>query len=281
MKSIELTAKSIEEAKSLAAKELGVSEDQVQVTVLEEVKGLFGKVNLKVRAEAGEAKAAAPAKAKAPAKKAAPKKAAAEPAPEPEPEPVKEEAPAAKPARAPKKAPAKKEAAPVAEAAPAAAEGSDEPTYEATSEDEDTILAEINKILEIAELDATAVSRGRNGRYVNIQLDGKDTAYLIGKHGEVLNAFQYLLNVVANKSLGIEARVSLDGNDYRTKREDALSKYAISIAEQVRERGEEAVLDALPAFERRIVHNALKDMEGIATYSEGEEPARRVVIAPA
>lgn len=280
MKSIELTAKSVDEAKALAAKELGVSEAEVTVTVLEETKGLFGKVNLKVRAEAGEAPAAAPAK-KAPARaKAAPKKEAAAPAPAPEPEPepapVAEEKPAARPKRGAKKA----EAAP----APAAEAGEGESTessYVATAEDEDRILATINEILDVAELDATAVSGGRNGRYVNIQLDGKDTAHLIGKHGEVLNAFQYLLNVIANKSLSIEARVVLDGQNYRSKREDALSRYATSIAEQVRERGEEAVLDALPAFERRIVHNALKDMEGISTYSEGEEPARRVVIAPA
>jgi spoIIIJ-associated protein len=53
------------------------------------------------------------------------------------------------------------------------------------------------------------------------------------------------------------------------------------VADEVKKRGEEAVLDALPAFERRIVHKALSDYEGVSTYSEGEEPNRRVVIAPA
>ena len=70
-------------------------------------------------------------------------------------------------------------------------------------------------------------------------------------------------------------------NDYRKRREDALTNLATKIAEQVLERQEEAVLDALPAFERRIVHKALSTIGGIATYSEGEEPNRRVVIAPA
>jgi spoIIIJ-associated protein len=76
-------------------------------------------------------------------------------------------------------------------------------------------------------------------------------------------------------------RVTLDGNDFRRRREDQLTKLAQSIADQVAKRGEEAVLDALPAFERRIVHKALSEYGGVQTYSEGEEPNRRVVIAPA
>ena len=120
-----------------------------------------------------------------------------------------------------------------------------------------------------------------SGRYVSLKLDGKDAAYLVGKHGEVLNALQYLVNVVAHRRFGTEARATLDGNDYRKRREDVLTQMASQIAAQVRERGEEAVLDALPAFERRIVHKALQEIDGVSTYSEGEEPNRRVVIAPA
>jgi spoIIIJ-associated protein len=86
---------------------------------------------------------------------------------------------------------------------------------------------------------------------------------------------------MANRKIGNGVRVTLDGNDYRLRREQTLTKLAESIAEQVLARGEEAVLDALPAFERRIVHRALGEISGISTYSEGEEPNRRVVIAPA
>jgi spoIIIJ-associated protein len=114
-----------------------------------------------------------------------------------------------------------------------------------------------------------------------VQLDGKDVAHLVGKHGEVLNALQYLINIMAGRRFGNGVRVTLDGNDFRKRREDQLTQLAQNIADQVRKRQEEAVLDALPAFERRIVHKALSDLGGITTYSEGEEPNRRVVIAPA
>jgi spoIIIJ-associated protein len=135
-------------------------------------------------------------------------------------------------------------------------------------------------ILEAGQLDVTAQVTGISGRYVNVELDGKDAAFLVGKHGEVLNALQYVVNIIANQQYGTGIRATLDGNNYRHRREDALTKLAQRIAEQVAERGEEAVLDALPAFERRIVHKALGDQPGVTTYSEGEEPNRRVVIAP-
>ena len=73
----------------------------------------------------------------------------------------------------------------------------------------------------------------------------------------------------------------MDGDNYRSEREKTLTEHAISVAEEVKKRGEEAVFKALPAFERRIVHKALIDYAGVKTYSEGDEPERRVVIAPA
>jgi spoIIIJ-associated protein len=102
----------------------------------------------------------------------------------------------------------------------------------------------------------------------------------VGKHGDVLNAMQYLVNIIASRRIERGVRATLDGNDYRRRREEALTTLAQRIAEQVQKRGEEAVLDALPAFERRIVHKALGEISGVTTYSEGEEPNRRVVIAP-
>jgi spoIIIJ-associated protein len=115
---------------------------------------------------------------------------------------------------------------------------------------------------------------------VNVTLDGRDVSFLVGRRGEVINALQYLMNVMSTRKLHNGVRVVLEGNDYRKKRQDVLTKLATQIAEEVAKRGEEAVLDALPAFERRVVHKALSEFPGIVTYSEGEEPNRRVVIAP-
>jgi spoIIIJ-associated protein len=279
MQTIEAQGKSLAEAKSTAAGQLGVAEDQLAVEVLEETKGLFGKSVVRIRATVAEAKPAKkPAAAKAPAKKAV-TEAVVEVA---EAAPVKESKPKAAPKKAAAKAPAKKEA----EAPAVAVEGAEDadeagPEVMATEEDATALIEMIEHVLELADLTADIKGHSLNGRYVNIQLDGKDVAYLVGKHGEVLNAFQYLINVMANRKIGNGVRVTLDGNDYRLRREQTLTKLAESIAEQVLARGEEAVLDALPAFERRIVHRALGEISGIATYSEGEEPNRRVVIAPA
>lgn len=274
MEPIELTVKSLDDAKSEAAAKFGVDPTQVTVTVLEETKGLFGKTNYRVRAEV----LAAPAEKKA-TKPTRGKKVATEPVLEDVASAAEAapEEPEAKPAKAPRGR-AKKEAAP-AEETPAAA--SEENEVQATGEDVERFVTTLNRLLEKTGLKVQAHSSGTTGKYVNVHFDGVDTGYLVGKHGEVLNSFQYLTNIIAAQQWGNGIRCVLDGNDFRGRREEQLTQLAVKIAEQVRKRGEEAVLDAIPAFERRIVHKALAEMEGVTTYSEGEEPNRRVVIAPA
>jgi spoIIIJ-associated protein len=139
----------------------------------------------------------------------------------------------------------------------------------------------VRELLDSAKLEVNAKVAKLSGRYVNIELDGKDAAYLVGKHGEVLNAMQYLVNIIAGRRFDNGVRATLDGNNYRNRREQQLTQHATRVADEVKKRGEEAVLDALPAFERRIVHKVLSEYDGVTTYSEGEEPNRRVVIAPA
>lgn len=279
MDTLELSASTLEDAAAQAAAEWGVDPKDIKLTVLEETKGLFGKPGkLKVRAE----KASAP-KGKAKAAKAAPAPAtevkeeeAAAPAPV-------EETPAkpAKKARAPKKEAPKAEAADAPEA-PAEEEGGQSGEEVVASQAEADQMVEIlNNLFSMGDLEATAKVSSLQGKYVNVEIDGKDTSFLVGRRGEVLNALQYLCNVIASRQIGSGIRIVIDGNSYRKRREQVLYKLATDIAVEVRERGEEAVLDALPAFERRIVHQALQDFEGVSTYSEGEEPNRRVVIAPA
>jgi spoIIIJ-associated protein len=266
MQTIETTGKSVKEATESAAKQLGTAADKLKVTVLEEHKGLFGKANVRIRAELTEAVVA-----EAPVAEPAPAPVAPEPEPEPEPEPVK----------------AASNGAVEAAAEPETEEAAEDEKPEvagfpdATEENGNQILSLLQGILKDGNLDVSAKVTGINGRYVNIELDGRDVAFLVGKHGEVLNSLQYVLNIIANQQYSNGIRATLDGANYRRKREEALTKLATRIADQVKLRGEEAVLDALPAFERRIVHKALSEYEGVSTYSEGEEPNRRVVIAPA
>lgn len=269
MEAIEISAPTLDAAKKQAAEKLGVEVGALAVIVLEESKGLFGKGSVRIRAEAGASEDGVKPKRGAKAKKAE--------EPEPATEPPAEEA-EAKPA---KKGRGKAKAGAEPEAAPASEEEAERAAVTATDADAKALLGLLQDVLKSGELEVKASISGMNGRYVNLTLDGKDTGHLVGKQGEVLNALQYLVNIIANQQIGNGVRATLDGNDYRNRREAALTKLATTIAEQVVKRGEEAVLDALPAFERRIVHKALSEMANVTTYSEGEEPNRRVVIAPA
>jgi spoIIIJ-associated protein len=276
MEPIEITGKSLKEATLAAAEQLGVAPEALTVTLLEESKGLFGRAQVRIQAEVAET-APAPeaettagpstndAEEPAPKKKARSRaKAKAEPAPE-APEPVAGDADAE-----------------VAEEETAEQEVAEEgPAVEATPADAEQFVVMMRALLKSAMLDVKIRSSDINGRYVNLEIDGRDTAFLVGKHGEVLNALQYLVNIIAGRKFAKGVRATIDGNNYRTRREEFLQSLSMKIAEQVKVRGEEAVLDALPAFERRIVHKALDGIEGVTTYSEGEEPNRRVVIAPA
>ncbi|MDI9635034.1 RNA-binding cell elongation regulator Jag/EloR [Kamptonema cortianum] len=278
MDTIEIVATSLDEARALAASQLGVESDQVDVEVIDESKGLFGKPGkLTVKASVKSSKS----KAKKPAAKATKAKA--------EKEEVVEEQPAAEEATASPKAKSKKstkaesngKASKSASKSDDDSEKSDAEEVVATQEDADTLLGHLNTLLTSSGLSVDATLQGLNNRYVNISIDGSDVGYLIGKRGEVLNAMQYLMNVIASRHLSNGVRVVLDADHYRERRTESLCAMAENIAQAVIERGEEAVLDALPAFERRVIHQALAEIAGVTTYSEGEEPNRHVVIAPA
>jgi spoIIIJ-associated protein len=103
---------------------------------------------------------------------------------------------------------------------------------------------------------------------------------VIGKHGGTINALQYLISLILQKRVGERVRLVIDAEGYRSRREQALRDMAHTYAQRVKDSGQEAVLDALQSYERRIIHNCLADDPDVFTYSEGEEPDRRVVISP-
>lgn len=118
---------------------------------------------------------------------------------------------------------------------------------------------------------------------VTIAFTGPDSGLLVGRGGQVLDALQYLASMSINKRGygGSRLRVIFDADRYRARREETLHKLAAELADQVRATGQEAVLDPLSPLERRIVHTALVGVEGVRTYSEGEEPDRYIIISPA
>jgi spoIIIJ-associated protein len=103
---------------------------------------------------------------------------------------------------------------------------------------------------------------------------------LIGRKGERLSALQHIVNLMLSRRMGTWTRVLVDVEDYRGRRERQLVEVATRAAEHVRETGQMLQLEPMTALERRWVHLALRDMEGITTQSIGEEPMRRVVVLP-
>lgn len=113
-----------------------------------------------------------------------------------------------------------------------------------------------------------------------LNLRGDDLGILIGKHGQTLDALQYLTNLAANKDAGEDRiRLALDVEDYRKRRAETLMSLALRLADKVKRRGEKVVLEPMSPHERKIIHMALQGDHRIHTYSEGEEPFRKVVIA--
>ncbi len=114
---------------------------------------------------------------------------------------------------------------------------------------------------------------------VTMDITGQNLGLLIGKHGQTLNALQYLANVVFNRSTKEHQRLVLDIGGYRARREETLVRLAERLAEKAKRTGRKVMLEPMNAQERRIIHTALQGDKHIVTFSEGEEPYRKVVIA--
>ena len=117
------------------------------------------------------------------------------------------------------------------------------------------------------------------GTVFNMQ--GENLGILIGKHGATLDALQYLTNLVVNKiTENGYARVILDVEDYRARREETLTRLAGHLADKACRIGEEIRLEPMSRHERKIIHTALQDNRRVTTYSAAENPRRYVVIVP-
>ena len=113
---------------------------------------------------------------------------------------------------------------------------------------------------------------------VTLNLHGDDLGILIGKHGQTLDALQYLTNLAANREGRDRIRFIIDVEDYRKRRADTLEQLALRLADRAKRTGERVALEPMTPHERKIIHMSLQNDSRIETYSEGEEPYRRVVI---
>lgn len=140
-----------------------------------------------------------------------------------------------------------------------------------------------NGLLRSFGLDGTASSTV-DGNEIEVRVDGQGDGLglLIGPGGRTLLAVQDIARVAAQRRLGDhETRLRVDVAGYREKRRVALEKFASHVAELVKESGVARSLDPMPSADRKVVHDALSVIEGVATRSEGEDPYRRIVVTPA
>ncbi len=114
---------------------------------------------------------------------------------------------------------------------------------------------------------------------MDIDLSGDEMGVLIGKRGQTLDSLQYLVSLVVNKESDNYIRVKLDTENYRERRKETLENLAKNIAYKVKRTRRPISLEPMNPYERRIIHSALQNDKYVTTYSEGEEPFRKVVVA--
>jgi spoIIIJ-associated protein len=116
---------------------------------------------------------------------------------------------------------------------------------------------------------------------ITLTCSGADVALLIGRHGQTIDAVQYLMNAISHRAHGDERKeMIVDAAGYRERRRVTLESLAVRTAQQVTTSGERVELDPMTAVERKVVHLKLKEFEGVETASEGTEPNRYVVVLP-
>lgn len=293
MRSVESSAKTMEEAISLGLEKLEASIADVTIDILEEgSKGFLGilgskpvVVRLTLREDAEEdengfSSVNLQSALKTAEKKPARRRAKAEPKAE---QPVTpSEAPPVPGDVKPEKKPSKPESAktenrtPKPEAPVAAQSG------EATVCDPESPEGKAKSFLtDVTRLMGVNVSvNARRDEEGNVRVDmfGDTLGVLIGRRGETLDALQYLTSLHVNRGQEGYTRVTLDTENYRAKREEALRRLANRMANRAVKTGRKVVMEPMNPYERRILHSALQQNEAVTTHSEGEEPNRHVVI---
>ena len=298
----EATGKTVEEARAAACAALGVNEDDLNVSyeVLEmpQSTGFLGlkKIPARVRVMVEEedpapvekpvVKASVKVEKPEQAETAQPAEAAeiAQPA-------VQETQPAPKPAKKAEEPREAREEQPKAEAkeakaAPAAAVTAvaapvDETPVPIDIESNPKVKAAVDYLKEIVALmgvDNVTFSALQKGEATIIRLDGDKMGALIGRRGETMESLSYLASLVANRLEGDYIKLGLDVAGYRGKRENDLTALAQKIGQKVRRSGRSFSMEPMNPYERRIIHSAISQMEGLRSESKGEGKDRHVVI---
>jgi spoIIIJ-associated protein len=156
---------------------------------------------------------------------------------------------------------------------------SDEDAYTTPAEPKAALGELLEVIAESSGLEVQVRVHERDDELVG-SFDGEEVGPLIGRRGQTIDAIQHLARRIVFKSGESSARVIVDADGYRERRERALCEEADEAADEAIEHGEAIELDPMPASERRVVHEHLRLRGDVRTHSEGEEPERFLVISP-
>lgn len=137
----------------------------------------------------------------------------------------------------------------------------------------------LRELLDVMGFEADVTVRSTSNP-IMLAITGDNLGVLIGRRGDNLAALQFMVNLILSKNRRQWPRVVVDVENYRERREESLRSLADRIAQRVRRNGKAFTLEAMPAGDRRIIHLTLRDVRDVETYSIGEGPARRVVVAP-
>ena len=151
-----------------------------------------------------------------------------------------------------------------------------EPTY-----DIDQVVEEVTNYVQgiIDDMDVEgAISSTSNRRSINMQIDTNEPGRIIGYHGKVLKSLQLLAQNYLYNRYSRTFYITINVNDYVEHRAEVLQSYAQKLATRVLEEGRSQVTDPMSSSERKIIHRIISRMEGVTSYSEGDEPNRYVVV---
>lgn len=285
MEWVEVTAKTVEEAKDEALDQLGVDESEAEFEVLEEPKaGLFGRLRSEARVRARVAPTAVRPKIERGSRRRGRKEkdetgsADAAPASTPRPPAVPRPgngggrtgggSPGSRPERRSK---------PVADKGDAMHDA-DEPAGDAGEVGEEFLRGLITAFGVEGTVARNLLDEGDT---IELAVEGQDVGMLIGPRGATLSAIQEITRTVAQRRVAEgQPRLVVDVAGYRKDRREALERFTRDVAAQVVSTGVVRVLEPMPPADRKVVHDTVNSIDGVSTSSEGEEPRRRVVIQP-
>ena len=152
-------------------------------------------------------------------------------------------------------------------------------SYEVADSQRDKVEHYLRGLLDCMGVEAQIEIRERENGGLTANLSGSGMGAVIGRRGETLDAIQHLVNYSVNRGNDKRMHISVDAENYRSKREDSLTKLARKMADKAIKYKRSMALEPMNSYERHVIHTALQNYEGVTTSSTGVEPNRRVVVS--